>query len=81
MASGGHGLPKVLPRPYDRVRGGPPAGWAACGRLLPLWIPHAVRLWEEGLSELSESFFFRFRYEKNSGIPKVIKDIKTIGLE
>jgi hypothetical protein len=26
-----------------RFRGGPPTGWVACGRLLPPWIPHAVR--------------------------------------
>jgi hypothetical protein len=25
-------------------RGGPPAGQAACSRLLPLWTPHAVNL-------------------------------------
>jgi hypothetical protein len=31
-------------RPYGRLWGGPPTGRAACGRLLPPWIPHAVRL-------------------------------------
>jgi hypothetical protein len=36
------GLP--LRRPYGRFRGGPPAGWVACGRLLPLQSRHAVRL-------------------------------------
>jgi hypothetical protein len=30
--------------PYIRFRGGPPARQAACGRLLPFWTPHAVRL-------------------------------------
>jgi hypothetical protein len=33
-----------LKRPYGRFRGGPPAGRAGCGCLLPLWTPHAVRL-------------------------------------
>jgi hypothetical protein len=31
-------------RPYGRFNGGPPARRATCGRLLPLWTPHAVRL-------------------------------------
>jgi hypothetical protein len=49
MARGGHGLPKVSPgpamrdtsiargkaTPYGHFRGGPPAGRAACSRLLP----------------------------------------------
>jgi hypothetical protein len=26
-----------LKRPYGKFRGGLPAGWAACGCLLPLW--------------------------------------------
>jgi hypothetical protein len=30
-------------RPYGCLRGGPPAERAACGRLLPLWVPHAAR--------------------------------------
>jgi hypothetical protein len=34
-----------LKRPYSRFRGGSPARQAACGHLLPLWTPHAVRLW------------------------------------
>jgi hypothetical protein len=34
-----------LKSPYSRFRGGQPAGWASCGRLLPPWIYHAVRLW------------------------------------
>jgi hypothetical protein len=34
-----------LKRPHGRFRGGPPAGQVACGRLLPFWTPHAVRLW------------------------------------
>jgi hypothetical protein len=33
-----------LKRPYSCFRGGPLAGRAACGHLLPLWTPHAVRL-------------------------------------
>jgi hypothetical protein len=33
-----------LKRPYDHFRGGLPAGRVACGHLLPLWTPHAVRL-------------------------------------
>ena len=33
-----------LKRPYDRFRGGPPTGQVACGCLLPLWTPNAVRL-------------------------------------
>jgi hypothetical protein len=60
MASGDRGLPKVslgpampfyalrggppLKRPYACFRGDLPAGWAACGRLLPPWTTHAVRL-------------------------------------
>jgi hypothetical protein len=58
MARGGHGLPEVCPgltlprpmgrpplkQPYGRSSGGQPTGHAACGRLLPTWIPHAVRL-------------------------------------
>jgi hypothetical protein len=64
VARGGHGLPKVSPRPAmpdpsrarhlaggpplkwpcGRFRDGLPAGRAACGRLLPLWIPHAICL-------------------------------------
>jgi dsRNA-specific ribonuclease len=27
-----------------QLLGWPPTGWATCSRLLPLWIPHAVRL-------------------------------------
>jgi hypothetical protein len=43
-----HGLPKVLtgpalPDPYGRFGGGPPAGRAAYGSLLPPWIPLPVR--------------------------------------
>jgi hypothetical protein len=34
----------LLKRPEGCFRGGPPKGWAACGRLLPLWTPHAIRL-------------------------------------
>jgi hypothetical protein len=30
-------------RPYGQFWGGTPAEQAACGRLLPPWIPHAVR--------------------------------------
>jgi hypothetical protein len=62
MARGGHGLPKVSPRParlnpftplggphlkrpHNHFRGGPPAGQAACGHLLPIWTPQAVSLW------------------------------------
>jgi hypothetical protein len=29
----------------DCLGGGPPTGQAACGLLLPPWIPHAVRAW------------------------------------
>jgi hypothetical protein len=32
-------------RPYGRLGSGPPAGWAACGRLLSAWIPLPVRAW------------------------------------
>jgi hypothetical protein len=31
-----------LERIYGRSRSGPPTGYAACGRLEPLWIPHAI---------------------------------------
>jgi hypothetical protein len=31
-------------RPYGRIRGDPPTGQAACGRLLPPETPHAIRL-------------------------------------
>jgi hypothetical protein len=27
---------------------GPPTGQSTCGRFLPLWSPHAVRLWVRG---------------------------------
>jgi hypothetical protein len=33
-----------LKRPYGRLKGGLPTGRVDCGRLLPLWRPHAVRL-------------------------------------
>jgi hypothetical protein len=33
-----------LKRPYSRFRGGLPAGWAACGRLLPPRTSDAVGL-------------------------------------
>jgi hypothetical protein len=29
-------------RPYNSFGGSPPLGLAACGRLLPPWIPHVV---------------------------------------
>jgi hypothetical protein len=60
MVRGGHGLPKVSPgptmtypstpwpplkRPYSLFKGGQPAGRAASDHLLPLWTPHAERLW------------------------------------
>jgi hypothetical protein len=31
--------------PYNSFRSGQPAGWAACGLLLPLCTPYVVRLW------------------------------------
>jgi hypothetical protein len=34
-----------LKRPYWHFRGGSPTGQAACGRPLPPWTPHVVRLW------------------------------------
>jgi hypothetical protein len=34
-----------LKRPYNRLMDGLPAAWAACGRLLPIWKPHAIQLW------------------------------------
>jgi hypothetical protein len=34
-----------LKRPYGHFRGHLYTGWAPCGRLLPIWTPHAVRLW------------------------------------
>jgi hypothetical protein len=33
-----------MKQPYNCFEGGLPAGRAACGRLLPLWTPLAVRL-------------------------------------
>jgi hypothetical protein len=33
-----------LKQPYGHFRGSPPAGWATCSRVLPLWTPHIVRL-------------------------------------
>jgi hypothetical protein len=36
----GRATPQMALRPFG---GGPSTGWAACGRLLPPWIPHAVR--------------------------------------
>jgi hypothetical protein len=32
------------PQGWPVRRGGSPAGQAACGRLLPLWTPHVVRV-------------------------------------
>jgi hypothetical protein len=37
-----HGLPLYALRAATPLH---PAGRAACGRLLPPWTPHAVRLW------------------------------------
>jgi hypothetical protein len=34
----------ILKRPYGRFRSGRLTGWVACGRLLPLWTPHAIHL-------------------------------------
>ena len=37
----------TLPYPaYGHFKGGPPTGQTACGHLLPLWTPHALRLWQ-----------------------------------
>jgi hypothetical protein len=51
MARGDHGLPKVSHHlglstlcGWTNPVGGSPAERPACGRLLPLWTPHAVRL-------------------------------------
>jgi hypothetical protein len=33
-----------MKRPHGCFRGDPPIRWAACGHLLPLWIPLAIRL-------------------------------------
>jgi hypothetical protein len=33
-----------LKQHYGCFRSGPPAGRATCGRLLPVWTPHAIRL-------------------------------------
>jgi hypothetical protein len=59
MGRGGHGLPNVSPRPtmpylYTPCRQATPETalrlfqgvQMACGRLLPFWTPHAVRLWK-----------------------------------
>jgi hypothetical protein len=49
-----------LKQPYRCFRGFPPAGQLACGRLLPLWTPHAVDSWEQntvfGIGAVSENF-------------------------
>jgi hypothetical protein len=45
-----------LKRPHSRFRGSLPARRAACGRLLPPWPPHAVRLWEGVRRLLAPSF-------------------------
>jgi hypothetical protein len=37
----GRATPETALQPFQ---GGLPAGWAAYGRLLPPWTPHAVRL-------------------------------------
>jgi hypothetical protein len=39
-----------LKQPYSRLKGGPTAGQAAYGHLLPLWTSHAICLWEHGRS-------------------------------
>jgi hypothetical protein len=44
----------IASRLYGRFRGGPPTGWAACGRLLPPRTPRAVRQWFDGSRELVE---------------------------
>jgi hypothetical protein len=44
MARGGHGLPKLLLLPI-MPNPSMPCRRAACGRLLPYWTTHAVRLW------------------------------------
>jgi hypothetical protein len=48
MARSDHGLRKVSLGPaqtfYALWAGGPPIVRVACGRLQPLWTPHAVRL-------------------------------------
>jgi hypothetical protein len=40
-------------RPYSRFRGGPPTGQVACGCLLLLWTPLAVRPWSCPASPIS----------------------------
>jgi hypothetical protein len=48
-------------RPYGRFGGGPPAGRAAFGRLLPPWIPHAVRAWHLGAAQRQKAEGFLVR--------------------
>jgi hypothetical protein len=45
----GQATPETALQPFQ---GDPPAGRAACDRLLPVWTPHAVRLGGLGLVEL-----------------------------
>jgi hypothetical protein len=47
-----------LKQPSDHFRGGPPAGWADCGRLLSLWTPHAVRLCHLPIGSRGKSWSF-----------------------
>jgi hypothetical protein len=44
-----------LKRPYGCFRDGPPTGQVACGCVLPLWTPHAVRLWSEVIGLLGSN--------------------------
>jgi hypothetical protein len=55
----------LMKQPYGLFRGGPPAGWAGCGRLLPFWTPHAVRLRRATIFDFFRRFsLFRFSYRK-----------------
>jgi hypothetical protein len=73
MARGDHGLPKVspgltMPNPSTPCRRDTPEtalllfrGWPtrrAGGRLLPFWIPHAVRILNHSLQEKVHFVFF-----------------------
>jgi hypothetical protein len=65
IASGSHGLPKVLVQPAPLFQGWPPGERAACSRLLSPWIPHAVRLcW----GMLRNKLPFTFVWAENNAI-------------
>jgi hypothetical protein len=66
-----------LKRPYGCFRGGTPAGWVACGRLLPPLTPHAIRLWlKEAENEFNAAE--RKRNEADDEVQKLKRCLKEL---